>query len=67
MYMAVDNSSGCLKMSFILNGETRRIEASMLLCCSSAFLFFLLLIGLKAVLVTMASREEITVCEDEVR
>lgn len=31
------------------------------------FFFFLLLIGLKAVLVTMASREEITVCEDEVR
>ncbi|XP_027750907.1 fas apoptotic inhibitory molecule 1 isoform X1 [Empidonax traillii] len=31
------------------------------------FYFFLLLIGLKAVCVTMASGEEITVCEDEVR
>ncbi|KAI6065231.1 Fas apoptotic inhibitory molecule 1 isoform X1 [Aix galericulata] len=50
-----------------LPGETRKIELSALSCCYSAFLFFLLLVGLKAVLVTMASREEITVYEDEVR
>jgi len=47
--------------------KMRKIEASTLLCCYSAFLFFLLLIGSKAILVTMASREEITVYEDEVR
>lgn len=55
------------KITMTLPGETRKIELSALSCCYSAFLFFLLLVGLKAVLVTMASREEITVYEDEVR
>lgn len=56
-----------LEMFFILNAENKKnlgLNTSMLLFY---FSFFLLLIGLKAVLLTMASREEITVCEDEVR
>lgn len=57
-----------LKVSFILTGEnyeTLDLSASLLLFCFS--IFFLLLIGLKALLASMASGEEITVCEDEVR
>lgn len=56
-----------LKMAFVLNGENQGnlgLNTLLLFCFS---FFFLLLIGLKAILVTMASREEVTIYEDEVR